>query len=76
MSNTKTTNITITDEFDTITDVDRTVNYIQFQIHQADEMLKEFQGTDARPIQFAPILEWKRKLNAELSEVRKSIKRK
>ncbi|EHU8780985.1 hypothetical protein N0S44_000215 [Escherichia coli] len=55
-----------------ITDFDRTVNYIQFQIHQAEEALAVFHGTGARPIRFAHLIAWKKSLQEELSELRKA----
>lgn len=55
-----------------ITDLDRTMNYIQFQISQADEMLLPFAGTDTHKGRYWHILEWKKKLQSELSEVRKT----
>lgn len=61
---------TITD----IGEVERTANYIQAQIAQADAMLAPFANTDAKPICFAHLLEWKKKLQTELHELRKGQK--
>lgn len=55
-----------------VTDFDRTVNYIQFQISQAEEMLAPFHGTGAKPILFAHLVSWKKSLQDELFELRKS----
>lgn len=59
-----------------ITDLDRTMNYVQFQIAQADDMLKPFVGTDTNKIYFYHLLAWKNKLQTELNELRKTAKRK
>ncbi len=55
-----------------VTDFDRTVNYIQFQIHQAEEALAQFHGTGAKPIMFAHLITWKKNLQEELHELRKA----
>lgn len=55
-----------------VTDFDRTVNYIQFQIHQAEEALAKFHGTGAKPIMFAHLITWKKNLQEELHELRKA----
>lgn len=59
-----------------ITDFDRTVNYIQFQIHQAEKALEKFHGTGVKAINFIHLIEWKKKLQAELADVRRQNKRK
>lgn len=55
-----------------VTEFDRTVNYIQFQISQAEEMLSAFHGTGAKPICFAHLVTWKKNLQDELHEMRKN----
>ncbi|WOL22904.1 hypothetical protein [Escherichia phage vB_EcoM_JNE01] len=52
-----------------VTDFDRTVNYIKFQISQAEEALAEFHGTGARPIRFAHLISWKKSLQEELKRL-------
>lgn len=59
-----------------ITDFDRTVNYIQFQLSQADAMLAKFHGTEKQKICFAHLVAWKQSLQTELHELRKANKRK
>lgn len=70
MANTNTTEIA------DITEFDRTVNYIQFQLAQAEGMLAKFHGTDKPKICFAHLISWKQSLLAELHELRKANKRK
>lgn len=55
-----------------ISEVDRTVNYIQFQISQADELLAPFANSDKPKICYAHLLEWKKTLQTELHEIRKA----
>jgi superfamily II RNA helicase len=55
-----------------ISEVDRTVNYIQFQISQADELLAPFANSDKPKICYAHLLEWKKTLQSELHEIRKA----
>lgn len=59
-----------------ITEFERTVNYIQFQLSQAEAMLSKFHGTEKPPICFAHLLAWKQSLHTELHELRKANKRK
>ena len=49
----------------------RTENYIKFQIAQADELLAPYANSDKK-ILFAHLLDWKKKLNNELHELRKA----
>lgn len=65
-----------TNEIADITDFDRTVNYIQFQLSQAEAMLAKFHGTEKPKICFAHLIAWKQALLSELHEVRKANKRK
>ena len=59
-----------------ISDVERTMNYIQFQLSQADAELATFAGTDAKKICYVHLLAWKQELQTELHELRKALKRK
>lgn len=58
-----------------ITDFDRTVNYIQFQISQTEQALEKFHGTNAKPIMFAYLIEAKKSLQNELHALRKANRR-
>ena len=55
-----------------IGEVERTANYIQFQISQADEQLAPFANSDKSKICYAHLLDWKRSLQNELHELRKT----
>lgn len=55
-----------------ISEVERNMNYIQFQISQADEMLAPFANSDKPKICYAHLLDWKKSLQNELHELRKS----
>lgn len=57
-----------------IGETERTINYIQFQLTQAESALDLFQNTDKPKICFAHLLEWKRNLQSELYEIRKAQK--
>ncbi|AQW88966.1 hypothetical protein pEaSNUABM50_00449 [Erwinia phage pEa_SNUABM_50] len=59
---------TITD----IGEVERTVNYIKFQISQADEQLAPFANSDKPKICYAHLLDWKKQLQSELYEIRQA----
>lgn len=59
-----------------ISDVERTVNYIKFQLSQAEEMLDQHSGTDVKKITFVHLLEWKNELKNELHELTRKNKRK
>ena len=48
----------------------RTENYIKFQIAQANELLAPFANSDKPKICYAHLLDWKKKLQAELAELR------
>jgi hypothetical protein len=65
-----------TNEIADITEFDRTVNYIQFQLSQAETMLAKFHGTDKPKICFAHLIAWKQSLQTELHELRKAARRK
>lgn len=54
-----------------ITDVERTENYIQFQISQAESMLEEHHRVGSRPFIFHHIVTWKKNLQSELDALRK-----
>ncbi len=56
-----------------VTEVERTINYIQFQISQADEMLAPYANRDINAIHFVHLLAWKRSLQNELFELRKTL---
>lgn len=51
-------------------EVMRTENYIKFQIAQANEQLAPFANSDKPKICYAHLLDWKKKLQAELAELR------
>lgn len=55
-----------------IGEVERTVNYIQFQISQADALLAPFANSDKSKICYAHLLDWKKSLQTELHELRKA----
>lgn len=57
-----------------IGEVERTANYIQFQISQAEELLAPFANSDKPKICYAHLLEWKKTLQTELHELRKAQK--
>lgn len=59
-----------------ISDLDRTVNYIKFQLAQAEEMLDQHSGADVKKITFVHLLEWKNELKSELHELTRKNKRK
>lgn len=59
---------TITD----IGEVERTINYIKFQLEQVDEQLKPFANTDKLKICYVHLLDWKKSLQTELHEIYKS----
>ncbi|UYE98872.1 hypothetical protein XbC2_455 [Xanthomonas phage XbC2] len=59
---------TITD----IGEVERNVNYIQFQIAQAEALLAPFANSDKPKICYAHLLDWKKSLQTELHEIRKA----
>lgn len=65
-----------THEIADITEFDRTVNYIQFQLAQAEQMLSKYHGTDTKKIVFVHLLAWKQSLQTELHELRKANRRK
>lgn len=58
-----------------ISDVERNVNYIKFQLSQAEAMLDKHSGDD-RKIVFVHLLEWKNSLKSELHELTRKNKRK
>lgn len=58
-----------------ISDVERTVNYIKFQLSQAEAMLDQHSGDD-RKIVFVHLLEWKNALKSELHDLTRKNKRK
>ncbi len=58
-----------------ITDVERTVNYIKFQLSQVEAMLDQHSGDD-RKIVFVHLLEWKNNLKSELHDLTRKNKRK
>lgn len=62
-------------QFNTLTEeqmqIERTKNYIKFQIWTTEQQLMEF-SSDAAPICFAHLLEYKKNLLAELNEMNKS----
>lgn len=72
MSNTKTTETRLAD----ISDLDRTVNYIKFQLSQVEEMLDQHSGPDVKKITFVHLLEWKNELKSELHDLTRKNKRK
>lgn len=59
-----------------ISDLDRTVNYIKFQLAQAEEMLDQHSGAEVKKITFVHLLEWKNELKSELHELTRKNKRK
>ena len=59
-----------------ISDVERTINYIKFQLSQAEEMLDKHSGPDVQKITFVHLLEWKNELKSELHELTRKNKRK
>lgn len=58
-----------------ISEVERTVNYIKFQISQANEQLAPFANIDKPKICYAHLLDWKKKLQSELYELRQSLQK-
>jgi hypothetical protein len=64
------------DRIPDISDFERTVNYIQFQLSQVEGELSKFHGTNVSPIHFKHLAEWKQSLVSELHAVRKANKRK
>jgi|AGFT01.1.fsa_nt_gi hypothetical protein len=71
MSNTK-TETRLAD----ISDLDRTVNYIKFQLSQVEAMLDQHSGPDVKKITFVHLLEWKNELKSELHDLTRKNKRK
>lgn len=59
-----------------ITDLDRTVNYIKFQLSQVEEMLDQHSGADVKKIVYVHLLEWKNELKSELHDLTRKNKRK
>ncbi|AZU98369.1 hypothetical protein BZF66_05285 [Salmonella enterica] len=59
-----------------ITDLDRTVNYIKFQLAQVEEMLDQHSGADVKKIVYVHLLEWKNELKNELHDLTRKNKRK
>lgn len=55
-----------------ISEFDRTINYVQFQLHQVEGMLSKFYGTDAHKSCYAHLVAWKQSLQNELYDLRKS----
>lgn len=72
MSNTTSTEKRIAD----ISNVERTANYIKFQLSQVDEMLDGHSGADVKKITFVHLLEWKNSLKSELHDLTRKNKRK
>lgn len=58
-----------------ISDVERTTNYIKFQLSQVEAMLDQHSGDD-RKIVFVHLLEWKNSLKSELHDLTRKNKRK
>lgn len=59
-----------------ISDVERTVNYIKFQLSQVEQMLDQHSGPDVKKITFVHLLEWKNELKSELHDLTRKNKRK
>lgn len=59
-----------------ISDVERTVNYIKFQLAQVEEMLDQHSGADVKKIVYVHLLEWKNELKNELHDLTRKNKRK
>ena len=57
-----------------ITEIERTINYVQFQIHQANEMLAPFANADKSKICYVHLLDWKNELQEELHALRQELK--
>lgn len=55
-----------------ITDLDRTENYIQFQLSVVETELQDHYEAGNSPIHFVHLVKWKKSLEAELVELRKS----
>lgn len=53
-------------------EIERTVNYIKFQISQADEQLAPYANSDKPKICYAHLLEWRKQLKSELDEIRQA----
>lgn len=49
-----------------ITDLERTINYIQFQLNDTIQTLDKFYASDAPKIQYVHLVEYKKELEKEL----------
>ena len=59
-----------------VTDLDRTVNYVQAQLAQADEFLTAcYERVPGKKIIYAHMVQWKKELETELHELRKQQRR-
>lgn len=66
-----TTNTAPKAPFIDVTDEERLINYVRFQLSQADEMLKPYVGADKPSFKVYHIANWRRKLQEELNSLLK-----